>query len=85
MSAATEQAVIASISTPVGPLVRASLVIVAVPAAASIVIVTLLLLIVATMRTFAEVRPLAAALLAPYLAWVAFATALNVTIAAMNP
>lgn len=41
-------------------------------------------LIVATVRSFARVRPLAAALLAPYLAWTTFAAALNAAIWWLN-
>lgn len=41
-------------------------------------------LIAATMATFAPVSPLAAALLAPYLVWVGFASALNDTILRRN-
>jgi len=40
-------------------------------------IVVLLLFIVATIWVFGRVSPLAARLMLPYLAWVAFATALN--------
>lgn len=48
-------------------------------------IVVLLGLIVATIVAFARVRGLAAVLLVPYLAWVAFATALTYAIWRMNP
>jgi tryptophan-rich sensory protein len=41
-------------------------------------------LIVLTIRVFARVNRAAAWLLAPYLAWVSFATALNGAIAWMN-
>ncbi|HEX7020067.1 MAG TPA: TspO/MBR family protein [Gemmatimonadaceae bacterium] len=47
-------------------------------------IVALWLLIVMTIRLFARVNRAAAWLLAPYLAWVSFATALNGAIAWMN-
>jgi tryptophan-rich sensory protein len=52
------------------------------PRAGLAVIVVLWWAIVATMSTFAGVSMLAATLLAPYLAWVTFATALNAAIAA---
>jgi tryptophan-rich sensory protein len=47
-------------------------------------IVALWLLIVMTIRAFVRVKRAAAWLLAPYLAWVGFATALNAAIAWMN-
>lgn len=47
-------------------------------------IVVLWLLIVMTIRVFVRVNRAAAWLLAPYLAWVSFATALNAAIASMN-
>lgn len=47
------------------------------PAAALVVIVALLVAIVATIVTFDKVDRRAALLMAPYLAWVAFATYLN--------
>ena len=47
-------------------------------------IVVLWGLIAGTIRSFARVRPSAAALLAPYLAWTTFATALNAAIWWMN-
>jgi len=40
--------------------------------------------IVGTMRAFARVSPLSSAMLAPYLAWVSFATALNAAILHLN-
>lgn len=40
--------------------------------------------ILATVAAFARVRPVSAALLLPYLAWSAFATALNIDIARRN-
>lgn len=49
-----------------------------------LVIVTLWLLIAQTMRLFAQVKPVAAWLLVPYLAWVSFATVLNLGIALLN-
>jgi translocator protein len=48
-------------------------------------IVVLWMLIAATIVAFWRVRPLAGALLAPYLAWVTFATALAYTIWQLNP
>lgn len=48
-------------------------------------IVVLFALIVATAAAFRHVRPLAAGLMLPYLAWVGFATALTWTIWRMNP
>ena len=54
-------------------------------APAMIDIVMLWLLIVATMRAFAPHDRVAAWLLAPYLAWVSFAAALNFAVWRMNP
>ncbi|MBX3472301.1 MAG: tryptophan-rich sensory protein [Planctomycetes bacterium] len=51
------------------------------PGAAVAVILALLVTLGLTTAAFARVRPLAAALLAPAVAWVAFAAALNVAIA----
>lgn len=48
-------------------------------------IVLLWTLIVATLIAFWRIRPMAAALLVPYLAWVSFAAALNYTVWQMNP
>jgi translocator protein len=48
-------------------------------------IVVLWLLIIATMAAFHRVRPLAGALLLPYLLWVSFAGALNYTLWRLNP
>lgn len=48
-------------------------------------IVLLLALIVATLVAFARIRRLAAWLLAPYLAWVCFAAALNWSVWQRNP
>ena len=48
-------------------------------------IVVLWILIVATILTFWRVRPLAGALLVPYLLWVSFAAFLNYTIWQLNP
>lgn len=42
-------------------------------------------LIFATIAAFRKIRPAAAALLVPYLAWVSFATALTLAIWRMNP
>jgi benzodiazapine receptor len=47
-------------------------------------IVALLIAILATLAAFARVKPSAAALLAPYLGWVSFATVLNATIWQLN-
>jgi tryptophan-rich sensory protein len=55
------------------------------PDLALIDIVLLLGLIVATLAAFRPVSPVAAALLLPYLLWVAFATALNLTLWRLNP
>jgi benzodiazapine receptor len=43
------------------------------------------LLVAATLAAFWRIRPLAGALLIPYLLWVAFAAALNYTIWQLNP
>jgi tryptophan-rich sensory protein len=51
---------------------------------ALVVIIVLWAAILATVVAFARVRPLAAWLLAPYLAWVSYATALNAAIVALN-
>jgi tryptophan-rich sensory protein len=48
-------------------------------------ILALLGLIAVTLASFARVRPLAAWLLVPYLAWVSFATALNYSVWQRNP
>jgi tryptophan-rich sensory protein len=48
-------------------------------------IVVLWGLIVATLVSFWRVRPLAGALLIPYLLWVSFATALNYSVWQLNP
>ncbi len=48
-------------------------------------IVVLWLLIAATIAAFRRIRPLAAALLLPYLAWVSFATALAYRTWQLNP
>ena len=48
-------------------------------------IVVLALLIAATALKFKAIRPLAAALLLPYLAWVCFATALTYSVWRLNP
>ena len=51
------------------------------PGLAAVDIVALLLVLAATVAAFWRVRPLAGALMVPYLCWVAFATALNLAIA----
>jgi benzodiazapine receptor len=43
------------------------------------------LLVAATLLAFWRIRPLAGALLVPYLLWVTFAAALNYTIWQLNP
>jgi len=48
-------------------------------------IVLLWLLIVATLVSFWRIRPLAGALLIPYLLWVSFAAALNLSLWQLNP
>lgn len=48
-------------------------------------IILLWLLIAATLVSFWRVRPLAGALLVPYLLWVSFATGLNYSVWQMNP
>lgn len=48
-------------------------------------IILLWLLIVATLIAFWRIRPLAGALLVPYLLWVSFATALNYVVWQLNP
>jgi len=48
-------------------------------------IIVLWSLIVATLISFWRVRPLAGALLIPYLVWVRFAAALNYSIWRLNP
>jgi tryptophan-rich sensory protein len=53
--------------------------------AALFVIVALWLAIVWTIREFAVVKGLAAWMLAPYLIWVSFASALNLALWRMNP
>lgn len=54
------------------------------PGAAFVDIVALWLAIVLTIAAFRPVRPLAAGLLLPYLAWVTFASALNLALWRMN-
>lgn len=54
-------------------------------ALAFVEILVLWALIVATLIAFWRIRPLAGALLVPYLLWVTFATALSFTIWQMNP
>jgi len=53
--------------------------------AALFVIIALWLAIAWTLREFAVVRPVAAWLLVPYLAWVSFAGALNLSLWKINP
>ena len=48
-------------------------------------VVLLWILIVATLLSFWHVRPLAGALLIPYLLWVSFASALNYSVWQLNP
>lgn len=48
-------------------------------------IILLLVLIVATLMAFWRIRPLAGALLVPYLLWVSFASVLNYSIWQLNP
>lgn len=48
-------------------------------------VLVLLMLIAATVLAFWRIRPLAGALLLPYLAWVAFASVLNYTTWRLNP
>ena len=55
------------------------------PAAGAVVVVALWLAILATIAAFARHSRLAAALLVPYLAWVTFATALNLEVWRRNP
>ena len=54
-------------------------------ALAFIDIVALALLVLATIVAFWRIRPLAGALLLPYLAWVGFAAALNLAVWRLNP
>lgn len=55
------------------------------PGPALVVIALLAVLIVVTIRAFHAIDRPAAWLLAPYLAWVSFATVLNATLWALNP
>lgn len=55
------------------------------PAAGAVVVIALWVAIVATIAAFARHSRLAAALLVPYLAWVTFATALNLEVWRRNP
>lgn len=48
-------------------------------------ILVLIALVCATTVAFARVRPIAAALLLPYLAWISFASALNFAVWRANP
>lgn len=52
---------------------------------AQILIFVMLAIAAATTRKFLQVRPLAGALLVPYLAWLCFAAALNTAIDRLNP
>jgi tryptophan-rich sensory protein len=52
---------------------------------ALVILVAILALSVATTAAFARVRPAAAWLMAPYLAWLCFATFLNFEIWRLNP
>lgn len=54
------------------------------PGGGVVVIAALLASIVATIVLFRPVRPLAAWMLVPYLAWVAFAASLNVAVLVLN-
>lgn len=54
------------------------------PATALVVVIALWLAIAATLRASARIDRMAAWLLAPYLAWVSYATALNAAIVALN-
>ncbi len=54
------------------------------PGGGVVVIAALLASIVATIMLFRPLRPLAAWLLVPYLAWVAFAASLNVAVLVLN-
>ncbi len=54
------------------------------PWLAFIVIIALIASIIMTMREFHKIRPLTMWLLVPYLAWVCFATYLNVGVALLN-
>ena len=54
------------------------------PGGGVVVIAALLASIVVTIARFRPVRPLAAWLLTPYLAWVAFAASLNVAVLVLN-
>ncbi|MFK7788816.1 MAG: TspO/MBR family protein [Phycisphaeraceae bacterium] len=53
--------------------------------ASVVTIIILWLMIATTCVGFWKVKPVAGALLLPYLAWVGFATALNITLWQMNP
>lgn len=55
------------------------------PALALLEIAALWLAILATLISFRRISPLAAGLLAPYLAWVSFAAVLNFTLWRLNP
>ncbi len=55
------------------------------PALGMVVILPLLVLIALTMKQFARLVPLAAALLLPYAAWTAYATYLNLGFLWLNP
>ncbi|WP_156681613.1 TspO/MBR family protein [Sphingomonas profundi] len=53
--------------------------------AALILMIVLIVLAAATTLAFARIRPVAGTLMLPYLAWLLFAGALNLTIDRMNP
>lgn len=55
------------------------------PGLALVEIVALWLLVLASTSMFWKARPLAGALLLPYLGWVAFAAALNAALVRLNP
>lgn len=54
------------------------------PWVAAVIILTLIASIVMTMRYFRRITPVALWLLVPYLAWVCFATYLNIGVAVLN-
>ncbi len=54
------------------------------PWLAFVIIIALIVSIIMTMRAFHKIRPLTMWLLVPYIAWVSFATYLNVGVALLN-